>query len=152
MLAAMEAGSTTLGNRLAEVKAVIRRVAAETSESVHVLAEEDVVVPMVLRYADRVDPECMALCDALNSLPGVRAYESDCGDGSYPFRVFFWANQVRHIKPLLKAIGNSRRWHVEAYWSDGGEFVAFRLEGPADPSTGAELAQRIKAEHVTAPA
>ena len=102
--------------------------------------------PHPVKYDDRMDPECIALCDALNSLPGIRTYESCCGHGRYEFMVFFWAKEVENLGPILRAISDSPLWRIVPHWSNGGEYVGFRLDGPKDPNAGAELTPWILAE------
>lgn len=65
------------------------------------------------KYDDRMDPECVALCDVLNTLPGIRTFESCCGHGEHPFIVFFRAD--RHtslLLPIVRAI-SSPAWMLE---------------------------------------
>jgi hypothetical protein len=38
---------------------------------------------------EQLDPEVVALCEALNSLSGVETVQSCCGHARYPFRVWF---------------------------------------------------------------
>jgi len=40
-------------------------------------------------YPSDMDVECIPLCDALNSLPGIQTSESCCGHGSHNFGVAF---------------------------------------------------------------
>lgn len=108
--------------------------------------------PLSVKYHDGMDPECIALCDALNSLPGIRTYESCCGHGRREFMVFLWAKEVENLGPILRAMSDSLLWRIVPYWSNGGEFVGFRLDGPKDPSAGAELTQWILAELASADA
>jgi hypothetical protein len=66
--------------------------------------------------------------------------------------VFFWAKEVENLGPILRAMSDSRQWRIVPYWSNGGEFVGFCLEGPKDPNAGAELTQWILAELASASA
>lgn len=98
-----------------------------------------------MKYDDRMDPECIELCDALNGLPGIRTIESCCGHGKEPFRVFFIARgDIQSVlMPIVSAIESSG-WKLEAYWSNGGNFVVFCLRSHAtDTSAGDELASWI---------
>lgn len=40
------------------------------------------------KYDGLMDRECISLCDALNSIEGVRTYESCCGHGKDNFEIF----------------------------------------------------------------
>jgi hypothetical protein len=41
----------------------------------------------------RLDSECVALCTALNRLPGIYTYESCCGHGQRPYWIWFRMNE-----------------------------------------------------------
>jgi len=53
------------------------------------------------RYTGRIDKECIALCDALNDLLGVRTTESCCGHGDRLFHVWFEVDSLDALPPLL---------------------------------------------------
>ena len=53
-----------------------------------------------------VDAECVALCNALNRLPGVRTTESCCGHGKSEYHVFFRCESQEDVVPVC-------------YWADG---------------------------------
>src|SRR5437870_3675057 len=36
-----------------------------------------------------LDEECLEICQAMNSLPGIITVESCCGHGTDPYRIFF---------------------------------------------------------------
>ena len=58
-------------------------------------------------YNGNMDPECVALCDAINLLkPDVYTVESCCGHGEKPFRVWFQVDDLSKLAGLL-------------YWFDG---------------------------------
>lgn len=40
-------------------------------------------------YDNMMDMECILLCDALNSIPGIETFESCCGHGTSSFRIWF---------------------------------------------------------------
>ena len=42
------------------------------------------------KYNKLMDPECIELCDCINSLPGLKTSESCCGHGKRPFIIFFY--------------------------------------------------------------
>jgi hypothetical protein len=81
-----------------------------------------------------VDEECVALCNAMNRLPGITTIGSCCGHGQDWYSICFVAVSLEHLPDLL-------------YWFDGchsGEYgwqcvvstdcgkspVTFTIEGP----------------------
>lgn len=48
-----------------------------------------------------IDKECVALCEAMNALPGIRTIESCCGHGERPFRIWFKTARLRNLPRLL---------------------------------------------------
>jgi hypothetical protein len=54
----------------------------------------------------RLDKECVKLIEAMNTMPGIRTFESCCGHGDYPFRIWFFAESLEVLPELL-------------YWFDG---------------------------------
>ena len=42
-----------------------------------------------LKYDGLMDEECIDLCDAMNSLPGIVTINSCCGHGLNPYSIFF---------------------------------------------------------------
>src|SRR5258708_32116345 len=61
-------------------------------------------IAMATRYDANMDPECVALCDVLNDMPGVRTCESCCGHGRHSFRIWFEIDVLDALRPLLTAI------------------------------------------------
>lgn len=57
-------------------------------------------------YKDKMDTECLALCDAMNKMPGIQTVESCCGHGEEEFRIWFMAENLESLPALL-------------YWFDG---------------------------------
>jgi hypothetical protein len=57
-------------------------------------------------YTGRIDPECLALCDAINEIPGIETRESCCGHGENEFHVWITVHYWEHVPTLL-------------YWLDG---------------------------------
>jgi len=53
-----------------------------------------------------MDAECVALCEAMNLVPGIRTTESCCGHNEHEYRVFFNTESLEALPPLL-------------YWFDG---------------------------------
>ena len=61
---------------------------------------------MTLANNPTMDPESVALCDAINSVPGLFTTESCCGHGKHPFKIFFKVRRLSALPWLL-------------YWADG---------------------------------
>jgi hypothetical protein len=101
-----------------------------------------------VKYDERMDPECVQLCDALNALPGIRTFESCCGHGQHEFCVWFFADQVQSLLPLEQSI-NRWEWTIKASHVDCPTRVVFLLEGTSDPAAGNRLADEIRATQRT---
>lgn len=78
---------------------------------------------------DDIDPECITLCNAINSLPGLETFESCCGHGTEDFVIFFKAKTIKALKPLLEEIDSMGRWRwkIDVTWSSGSNFACFCL-------------------------
>lgn len=81
-----------------------------------------------------VDKECMALCAALNQLDGITTVESCCGHGSKPYRIWFFAEEVNSLLPVLYWTDwchcGYRDWEVKARTDCSMDHVSFMVEGP----------------------
>ncbi len=55
----------------------------------------------ITSYDGRMDIECIAICDAVNQIPGLRTVESCCGHGKDKFRVFFDVDDLSALPRLL---------------------------------------------------
>jgi hypothetical protein len=84
----------------------------------------------IKRYDQWMDSECVPICDALNSLPGIETFESCCGHRKNPFFVAFTAATVESLRPILVSINDERAWAVRAAWASGGGAIYFTLDGP----------------------
>ena len=51
--------------------------------------------------ADKMDPECIALCEAMNKLPGIRTTESCCGHGERSYHIWFKADGLESLPKLV---------------------------------------------------
>ncbi len=90
--------------------------------------------PQPIVFPDDMDAECIPICTVLNGLSGIRTVESCCGHGRSPFEVFFVAQKVESLLPILRAAESITGWKIEAFWSCGKhEIVIFMLEGPIGP-------------------
>jgi hypothetical protein len=51
-------------------------------------------------FPSDMDPECVGLCEALNTLPGVTTLESCSGHGEEPYRIWLKVERLRNL-PLV---------------------------------------------------
>lgn len=82
-----------------------------------------------------MDPECVALCEALNCLPGIKTTQSCCGHGKQPYRVWFRVTDF-HARGLLTVARltcpryYAGDWEVKLSHGDvRGSMIDFLLEG-----------------------
>ena len=59
---------------------------------------------MKVEYGEGMDSEVVALCDALNRIPGFETVESCCGHGDRTFCVWFLCHDVRYMYVLGRAL------------------------------------------------
>lgn len=64
-----------------------------------------------MKYDDRMDPECIAICDAINLIPGIRTVDSCCGHGKFPFSVYMYADDARYTAIILFYV-MEHRWNM----------------------------------------
>lgn len=83
-----------------------------------------------------LDPECLALCQAINDhVPGVITTESCCGHGREPYRI--WVHPQLGpdaLLPLLYRLDQCHTglegWRMEVYTDCGMSHVTWMIEGP----------------------
>jgi hypothetical protein len=101
-------------------------------------------------YENRMDPECIPICDALNLLPGIETISSCCGHGFQPFRIYFVAEVLGDLKPILTVIDESETWRLRCSMTTGNMEIYFILEsanGWIDAYAAANgLAEQLSAE------
>lgn len=71
-------------------------------------------------YPENMDAECVSLCDALNTLPGVTTLESCSGHGKSPFMIWFKCGvagmaETRGLFFVARCV-NSRYWKYGHLW------------------------------------
>ena len=80
-----------------------------------------------------MDPECIALCDTLNLMPGIVTSESCCGHGRDKFRIWFDAVSFAALNriAILCHEGSVGRciWEVKVTQRDPDFPLLFVLEG-----------------------
>jgi hypothetical protein len=106
-----------------------------------------------------LDKECLALCVALNKVPGVQTIGSCCGHGRRPYRIFFVVSRLDALALIAYEARHATRddchhddWRVFAY-TDCDPFapIRFRLEGPPGDYSGAERMAASVEQHVPKP-
>ena len=99
-----------------------------------------------MNYEGTMDPECFELCEQMNRFPGVTTHESCCGHGQRPFRIWFGADSLEALPPLLFYCDSHgcgchsgvMGWHVRVQTDCAASPVTFALEGPVGDYDGAE--------------
>jgi tRNA(Phe) wybutosine-synthesizing methylase Tyw3 len=81
-----------------------------------------------------LDPECLRLCTALNTLDGIRTIESCCGHGDYPYRIWVVADSLDALTPLaywlMMCHCGVPDWRLIVGTDCGMSAVKFMVEGP----------------------
>lgn len=82
------------------------------------------------KYDGRMDEECISLCDALNSLPGVETTSSCCGHCKNNFMIFFNCNNSYSLAIIARAFnkrysGTYLEWKIEVETLDNGRYSYF---------------------------
>ena len=52
-------------------------------------------------YDGIMDKECIKLCDMINNFEGIRTIESCCGHGKHEYRIWFEADDLKFLPPVL---------------------------------------------------
>lgn len=83
-------------------------------------------------YDDRMDPECVQLCDAVNSIAGLETVSSCCGHGKTPFRIFFYLRDKTKINNLSvisrvmdRRYGGPVNWECVLEGTDAPEYMPY---------------------------
>jgi len=88
-----------------------------------------------------MDSECIPLCDALNQRAGLTTFESCCGHGRSKFIIFFVANKVEDLRPVLESMaGREQFWHLRVHCAANSGEIYFELSGPTN---AAQLTQEF---------
>ena len=93
-------------------------------------AKEDMEAKNNNHYDGRMDKECIPLCDALNSLPGVETTSSCCGHCKNDFMIFFNCNDSYSLAVIARAFnrrysGTFLEWKIEVETHDNGRYDYF---------------------------
>ena len=92
--------------------------------------KEDMEAKNNNHYDGRMDEECIPLCDALNSLPGVETTSSCCGHCKNDFMIFFNCNDSYSLAIIARAFnrrysGTYLEWKIEVETHDNGRYDFF---------------------------
>ena len=95
-----------------------------------------------------VDQECIALCEAINGIKGLRTVESCCGHGEKPFRIWFMVTLLENLPKLLYFIDPchvelSGQWTCAVTTDCAMSSVTFCLESPGVGQVAYEEALKI---------
>ena len=98
-------------------------------------------------YSD-MDRECVALCKAINEIPGLATLESCCGHGEDEYEIIFTVTNLGTLALLLGCAHNSTdEWIVSVYATHYGAWPKFVLNGPIGGfKAAAKLAREIRRE------
>jgi len=69
-----------------------------------------------LEYDGGLDPECIDLCNGMNSLPGIVTSESCCGHGKHHFIIFFEVHDTMQGLFFLTRCVDGRYWKYGHLW------------------------------------
>jgi hypothetical protein len=93
------------------------------------------------QYDDRMDPQCIPLCDAINRIHGIETFESCCGHGERKFVIFFLARSFKWLALLDYCVAVCHSgvcgWQVISFTDCSAAPNRFLLEGPTGDYTGA---------------
>lgn len=89
---------------------------------------------MNTEHIDDLDPECRALVEAINRLPGIYTTSSCCGHGKHPYWIFFRVENVEALPALLYWLdpchNGCARWVVTVNTDCSRSPASFCIEGP----------------------
>lgn len=83
-----------------------------------------------------IDPECYALCVALNKLPGIHTVGSCCGHGKEPFLICFKVDSLEALPHLLYWFDSCHcqcpGWRIIVTTDCSLSPVTFTIKGPIE--------------------
>jgi len=81
-------------------------------------------------YDEKIDKECISLCNTLNSIPGIKTFESCCGHGEAPFRIWFTAEKIEDLLVPIISTNTTPGYSIIIEFTESPLKVIFLLEGP----------------------
>ena len=96
-----------------------------------------------------LDPECLSLFQAMNGLAGIATFESCCGHGQEPFRMWFKPDNFECLPDLLYWFNPCHsglgRWICRVYTDCAKSPVVFVMESESVGAEAYEEADKIAA-------
>jgi hypothetical protein len=74
-----------------------------------------------MKYDKYMDKDCIELCDTLNSLNGIRTFESCCGHLKNKYLIFMYVNNFYSLSILARAFDrrySNGKWKLEIITND----------------------------------
>ena len=69
-----------------------------------------------IKYDDRMDKKVLPLCNALNSLPSIKTFESCCGHSCSGFNIWFEVGESKEGLFFLTRCVDNRYWEYGYLW------------------------------------
>lgn len=100
------------------------KISIETNQNVHLMEEKKD------RYDGYMDKECIPICDALNSLHGMKTTSSCCGHCENRFMIFLNCNDAYSLSIIARSFDRRysvthQQWHIEMTTCDNGGYNYF---------------------------
>lgn len=105
-----------------------------------------------MTYVGEMDPECIALCDAINAIPGLQTTESCCGHGESLFRIWFTVTDPKEFSVLLYYLVPCHvgfLWNCYAKTDCGMSPVSYYIESQVKGEEAYEQANKIAEEIIS---
>lgn len=132
---------------LLECGHTMRRVINSTNARPPAYAYCDICDGVFSGLPHDIDPQCRALVEAMNAMPGIRTTESCCGHGQNLFRVWFVPSNLKRLPPLLYFFSENNTgipgWRVEVYTDASMAPARFVVEGPVGAYADANRTARM---------
>jgi hypothetical protein len=84
--------------------------------------------------ANDMDKECIALCDAINTIPGIKTVCSCCGHGQGKYRIWFTVDNHQNLPHLLYWFNGCHSghytWRTLVQTDCGKSEPTYYVEGP----------------------
>ena len=97
-------------------------------------------------YPPGMDPECIELCDALNSIEGIKTTSSCCGHCINPFQIWFECDNFETVKKLSHFIIHGlgwASWKICLFVDYTGKNVSYELRGSVYKEEANRMAKNI---------
>jgi hypothetical protein len=86
-----------------------------------------------MNYIEKMDKQCISLCNAINKIPGLITYSSCCGHNKRKFNIYINALSIRNLFILARSLDTNYyknlKWSLNCICTDVSECpVVFVLE------------------------